>query len=387
MESLKRLSRHLADRPARLRELKGKGARIVGYFPGDYVPEEIIYASGAIPLCLCNGGDPIVVQEAQSKTMRFLCAFAKAQLGELLLKEDPYYSIVDTLVAPITCAHLRKIADMWQYYGDMDVFRFGIPREYDTEIGEDYYNLSTARLKEKMELITGNRVDDKELKKSIDLYNRLRGLLRKISLMRKYPQTPITTLDFLKLNHASFYGDPDEIVEILTELYKELQEKQKEGNNHGRPRLLLTGPNLARGDYKVVEIIEEAGGTVVVEEACEGVRYYWEDVEDDKDYGAALGKRYLMKRTPCAFMNASASKRFDFIMKLVNEFSVDGIIWYHLLYCETYDIESFFMTRKMEEAGIPMLKIQTDYEAAEIGPLRTRVETFIEMLKRKGGGS
>ena len=71
-------------------------------------------------------------------------------------------------------------------------------------------------------------------------------------------------------------------------------------------------------------------------------------------------------------------------MKLVSEFRADGVIWYHLLYCETYDIESFFIAKKMEEAGIPMLKLQSDYEAAEISVLRTRIETFIEMIKRKG---
>ena len=384
MESLKRLSQHLADRPSQLRELKNNGIKIVGYFPGDYVPEEIIYASGAVPLCLCNGGDPVVVQEAQPKTMRFLCAFAKAQLGEILLKEDPYYSIVDTLVAPITCAHLRKIADLWQYYGDMDVFRFGIPREYESQIGAEYYRLSINRLKEKMESITGNRIEDQALKRAIDVYNRLRTLLRDIGLLRKNSHPPITTLDFLKLNHASFYGDPEEMIGILTTLQHELGEKGEEGKIQERPRILLTGPNFAKGDYKVVELVEESGGMVVVEEACEGVRYYWENVENDGDSVTALGKRYLTKRTPCAFMNASAKKRFDFIMNLVKEFRVDGVIWYHLLYCETYDIESFFMAKKMGEAGIPMLKIQTDYEAAEIGPLRTRIETFIEMLKRKG---
>ena len=51
----KRVAIHLRDRLAELKEAKKKGVKIIGYFPGDYVPEEIIYASGAVPLCLAHG--------------------------------------------------------------------------------------------------------------------------------------------------------------------------------------------------------------------------------------------------------------------------------------------------------------------------------------------
>jgi len=47
-----RLATYLKDRPAQLIEAKNNGVKIIGYFPGNYVPEEIIYASGAVPLCL-----------------------------------------------------------------------------------------------------------------------------------------------------------------------------------------------------------------------------------------------------------------------------------------------------------------------------------------------
>ncbi len=44
-----------------------------------------------------------------------------------------------------------------------------------------------------------------------------------------------------------------------------------------------------------------------------------------------------------------------------------------------YDKERDMMVDK--ETGLPMLKIESDYDAAEIGPMRTRVETFVEGLK------
>ena len=120
---------------------------------------------------------------------------------------------------------------------------------------------------------------------------------------------------------------------------------------------------------------------IVAEEVCEGVRFYWQNVKSNGDLVGALARRYLMERLPCAFMRESARKRLDFITGLARDFNVAGIIWYQLLYCDTYDIESFYFAREMEKIGLPMLKLESDYEILDRGSLGTRIETFIETLK------
>ena len=81
----------LRDRREALERAKSDGTKVVGYFPGGYVPEELIYASGAIPLCLASGGDARVADEALSLVPSVICPFARAQIGEMLLKTDPFY--------------------------------------------------------------------------------------------------------------------------------------------------------------------------------------------------------------------------------------------------------------------------------------------------------
>ena len=65
-----RLTTHLKDRPAQLREAKKKGVKIIGYFPGNYVPEEMIYASEAMPICLTHGGNPDPADAALAEVPR-----------------------------------------------------------------------------------------------------------------------------------------------------------------------------------------------------------------------------------------------------------------------------------------------------------------------------
>jgi benzoyl-CoA reductase/2-hydroxyglutaryl-CoA dehydratase subunit BcrC/BadD/HgdB len=375
-----RLAAHMRDRPARLREAKEKGVKIIGYFPGNYVPEEIIYASGAIPLCLIDGGDPHSADAALSVVPHIICPFARAQLGERLLKTNPYYNMLDMLVAPITCQHLKKTAEVWEYNGDIEIFKLGIPHQYDGDFELDYYADRLRALKKKLEEITGQEITQERIRGAIDLYNKMRGHLEGISLMRRNPSPPISALDFAKLNHASFYADPVFMVEALDSLHRDLKERQPV-NKPDRPRLMLIGPNVARGDYKILELIEAAGGEVVIEEVSEGIRYYWQRVENQGDPFQSLAKAYLRDRVPSAFMRSSAGKRLDFAKKLITDFKVSGVIWYELLCCETYDQESYFFDQKMRERNIPMLIVESNYDISDAGPLRTRVDAFIELVK------
>ena len=97
-----------------------------------------------------------------------------------------------------------------------------------------------------------------------------------------------------------------------------------------------------------------------------------------------LAVKYLRKRTPpCAFMRGSLKPRFDYAVKLAEEFKVDGIIWYQVKMCETYDIESFYFAQKMREHNLPMLKLESEYDALDRGPLRTRIEAFLEIIEKR----
>jgi benzoyl-CoA reductase/2-hydroxyglutaryl-CoA dehydratase subunit BcrC/BadD/HgdB len=379
-----KLQQYLMDRPLELKRMQDKGVKVIGTNVGDYVPTELIYAAGAAPICQIHGGDPDSVEAAHSVMTRFLCPFARAQIGYRLLKEQVYYEIVDKLIIGCTCQHLRKVADVWNTYTDVEIFRLGVPGEYDTDYSLAYYADALRRTKEWLETATGNKITDEKLKEAITIYNRLRELLKKISEMRKSSPPPISTLDFIKLNHASYLLDPKVMVEELGSICSKL-ERQKKGSANSKPRLLLIGPVIALGDYKVLNLVEEIGGEIVAEEICEGVRSYRNNVEiSGGDLIQDLAVKYLRKRTPpAAFQRASLKPRFDYAVKLAGEFKVDGIIWYQVKICETYDIESFYFTQKMKEQNFPMLKLESEYDFLDKGSLKTRIEAFLEILKKR----
>lgn len=381
MDTMQRLTECSLDRPRELTELKKKGTKIVGYFAGDFIPEELIRAAGAVPVCLLHGGDNRTVQEALAYTTRILCPFSLAQIGYRFTREQSYYSLIDLLISPVSCQHMRRVGDVWEEFAGVPVFRVGVGLKQN-EVGAGWYKDALQLMQDRLEQLTGSKVTPSKLKQAVELYAQQRELLKKISLLRTGPNPPISTADFVKLNHLSYLLDPEVIVEALESLYDELA-KKKQGQNMGRPRLMVVGPAIALGDRKVFDLVEDAGASVVVENFCEGVRNYWTDIKINGDLLAALTERNIVKRPPCAFMRDSHRPSLDFILKLAKDFKVDGIVYYWMKYCETYEIEHVYIAQELQKRGIPMVFLESEYIAHEAAVMKTRLEALVEIVKSK----
>ena len=52
--------------------------------------------------------------------------------------------------------------------------------------------------------------------------------------------------------------------------------------------------------------------------------------------------------------------------------------------CLVYDYEYAGMEAEMERLGIPIIRVETDYNEEDVEQLRIRIEAFIEMIKYGG---
>jgi len=379
MESLKKLSSHIETRPADLKKAREQGRKIVGYTPGGYFPEELALAAGAIPICMIRGGDYAAAEHAGDYICRWIDTFCRAQIGYGTSGKDPYYSILDLLVIPITDNHVRSISDILDYNTGLEIFPFGVPHMKEHS-AFDYYVHGLKRLKSRLEELTGNEITDTKLKEAIDLCNQERELFKKISLARESEQPPISGKDFITLNHGSMLADKQTMIAILESLYSELQKGA--GNSSNGTRVLLTGSTLAMGDNSVIEFIEKSGGNVVIEEFAEGIRPYWETVQPNGDPITVLADCYFTRRVPPAWFRPATEWR-DFLIKLAEDFKVKGVIWYHLMFRESYKTESYFFPEQLsKETGLPMLVVESDYDPAGIQDMQAHIDVFMQTLRR-----
>jgi benzoyl-CoA reductase/2-hydroxyglutaryl-CoA dehydratase subunit BcrC/BadD/HgdB len=378
---LEELAQITRTRPEMLQERKEKGMKIVGYI-GRFVPEELIHASGALPYLLCRGGQPEPPDAVVPYMLRFMSPYSRSQIGYHLLGIDPVIPMLDLIVAQCSTCHESRLADLFEYF-KLPTVRLGVPPDWEKSLSRVYYQKRLTWLREKLEFLTGNIITDEKLKGSIESMNKIRDLLRKINLLRRAHPPALGGYDFIRLNHYSFYCDLEKLVPKLDELYEQLQ-KEKSNFPRGAPRILLAGHVVSVGDYVVPKLIEDSGGVIVGEFLDEGIRQYPWDVKIDGDLMANVVDTYYLERTPPSIFQPAWEERVQYLKKLISDCNIDGVIWYELSFEEIYNMEGYIISKAMEEMNIPLLKLESSYEYAReaMGPLTTRVESFIESIKQ-----
>ena len=94
--------------------------------------------------------------------------------------------------------------------------------------------------------------------------------------------------------------------------------------------------------FKVIEIIEECGGVVVVQEACSGIKPIEEPVSEEGDPLEAIARKFF--NIPCSCMTPNKG-RTVLIKRLAEEFRANAVIDLVWQACHTYNVESYFIEK------------------------------------------
>jgi benzoyl-CoA reductase/2-hydroxyglutaryl-CoA dehydratase subunit BcrC/BadD/HgdB len=353
-----------------------EGGKVVGTFCV-FVPDEVILASKAIGVGLC-GGSQFWIEDGEKHLPRNLCPLVKAIVGAKTSGTCPYFQSCDLLVGETTCDGKKKAYEILGEYAPMHIMDLPqMKREKDYKMWMDEIKLFI----EKMEELTGNKITVEDLKRGIDVCNRKRRALKRLYDLRKMTPSPISGLDALLVSQIAFYDDPERFIAKVNELCDELEERVKTLQDTGKKRIAITGTPMAIPNWKMHSIIESLNAQVVVEETCTGTRYFENEVSDQgetiEDLIKNLADRYLNINCACFTPNDG---RIEDVIRYVDEYKVDGVVYYNLSFCHTYSVEYKKMEKALKEKGIPVLFIETDYSTEDSGQIKTRVEAFLEMI-------
>jgi benzoyl-CoA reductase/2-hydroxyglutaryl-CoA dehydratase subunit BcrC/BadD/HgdB len=140
-------------------------------------------------------------------------------------------------------------------------------------------------------------------------------------------------------------------------------------------------------DTAMVEIVENTGARVVMDDMSIGSKIYWQDADETKSPLDAIAERYLRKiPLPTTFVGAgkpyteSLEDRFGHIRGYVKDFSVKGAILFIYKYCDPYGFEVPALKSYIEALGVPVLYLEDEYSTSASGRLKTRIEAFLEMI-------
>ncbi len=355
--------------------LKGKkteGRKILGSPLAD-VPSELIHAAGFLPVTILGTNRPIV--KASAHLPDNACSLSRSNL-ELVLnyqRED-----FDGFVFPQVCDTTQHLSDIWKMTIPSEFFAsFLIPRQVDRTSARHWFYAETQRLKSQLEGFSGSPITDDALRKSIRLYNEARTLLREIYQAKRMSPTLISNRQLFDLIRAFCFMAPEDIIPLLQTLVSDL-DAEKSGEEKKRViRISLSG--IVVEPAELFGLLDELKVSVVADDLIVGSRMIDYDVPEHEDLIMALTERHFSK-SPFSPIRDVGTRLYDHLLRRVEETKAEGIIYFHIKFCESQDYDLPDMKSVMRERKIPMIVLETEYQTAAKAQTKTRLEAFIESL-------
>lgn len=379
----------IADFEKREKELlaaKESGKKVIGYMCL-FAPIELILAADAIPVRVNSGwydasklGDRVVPVE--------VCPMVRSTIGAKMIGLSPYLELSDALISGLTCDGMTKLSEILSDY--KPVWAMAVPRLKDSTQSLSFWREEMKTLMKQIEELTGNKITRGKLKSAIELTQRATKAFRRLQDLRK-GNPVIMGRDAMLVNQAYMWDDIKRWTEKTEALCNELEERARQKNwacPPDTPRVMVTGtPMIWPDNWKVPSIIEEANpqGVLVADELCSSERLLYDPVGVDEwtmdDMLNAIAERYLMASTcPCFTSEDGNKDRVNWILNKVKEWKASGVIYYVVRGCMLYAMEYMRIKKVLDRMNVPMYYLDTEYTREDVGPLKTRVEAFLEML-------
>jgi benzoyl-CoA reductase/2-hydroxyglutaryl-CoA dehydratase subunit BcrC/BadD/HgdB len=352
-----------------------------------HAPEELVYAMGATPVRLCNGSyhyDQIGAEFMPAKS----CSLVKATLG-MLNSEDPVPRVgkLDLIVNPTTCDQKKKASAMMQDMGH-PVFDLELPNVKESEASRVYWRRSVKQFAEAIRGVTGKRLTRKNLRAAIARTQRAERAFRVLDGFRLASPSVFLGKDAFLVVNAYFFDDLDRWCDAVEALNIELKErlgKAVRAAQKKAPRIIFTGSPPIFPNLKLPLLIERSGGVVVSDETCSANRMLYDMTAVDEwlvnDMVDSLADKYL-KPCTCPIFTKNEDRRRR-LLELVQKFQADGVVYQAFSGCQVYEMEQRSVAKTLNENGVPLLYVETDYSPDDEGQLSTRVEAFLESIKTR----
>ena len=365
-----------------LKEKKEEGKKIIAYMSHDNIPEELIDAAGYIPLNLIFAGNDDLMNVSHDYLPPSTCGFAQSCIGLFSIKPShfKFLDLIDYFIVSNHCVSNICAAEIITKYFDIPRLNFYVSYSI-SENSAQYFESELLDLKEQLENIKKDTIDDQELFQSIEKYNNFKKKLLNINNFPIDGKTKLEIFQKALLHGPDFSSELDEII-------NKYENEQPQISNNLK-NLILTGCSVFINDF-LIDLIEEGGGNVIHFDTWIGDNYFSQIFQDEilkseKNPLKLLVHRFMNNVEGDHIIPNFLENKVAKLEKLVQTYKKQigkqiGILNHIIKFCDHFSINSHFLKEQLQQKGIPVLNLERDYSKSARGPLETRIHAFLEML-------
>jgi len=357
-------------------------------------PVELLIAMDVLPVypenhaAMCGAfkmGVELCEIAEQAGYSRDVCSYARCDIGSALTGRSPIMGLPKPdflMCCNNTCGMVTKWYEALARLFDVPLVFIDTPFIHDefTDAGLEYIKRQIERGIDQMESLLGAKFDIERLKECLTLSGEATRLWGEVLKRSRTIPSPMSAFDgfILMAPIVTLRGTPA-IVDFYEMLIAELDERVANGVAAvpgERYRLMWDNLPIWFKLRELSEKLADMNACVVASTYLSG--WIADGLEADDPIGS-IARTYAS-----AFINDNLERRARMMQGIVEDYSVDGIIFHSNRSCRPYSLGQFDVKEMLTRwTGVPGILIEADMNDERVyaeGPVLTRIEAFVETL-------
>ncbi len=369
--NLSRLAEVCKNPRAQMDRYLSEGKQVVGCFP-PFVPEELVHACGMIPMGLWGGRTPL--KRANEYLPAFACSLMQANMEFAL---SGVYDGMKAVIIPAICDTLRCMTQNWRFgVKEIPMIPIVYPQNREAPESLDYLISEYEQVLYLLAAHTGQMMKDRILRETIEIYNQHNAAMREFAeAAREHPDVITPRVRHTVMKSAWFFEKQEhtEIIRDIIRGLKELPVKEWSGK-----KVVLTG--VLSEPEEILTMLEESGIAVAGDDLLQESMQYQYDTETVRGRELKCLAQQWQKRRGCMLIHETGKPRGAMLAQLCRECGADAVISCLVKFCDPDEYDQPYLAKDLKKEGIPFLQIEMDQLRGTDEQLRTKIETFRELL-------
>ena len=350
---------------------KETGKELVGCFP-IHTPEEIVYAAGCVPIGMWGGRTEI--QLADKYLQSFCCSIMRANV-EFAMRGT--YDMLKAVIIPTFCDTMKCIVEnMKLAMPKVPTIAMAYPQHRTLQTGMEYMVSEIKRVRHQLELILGKIITESQIEEAFAIYENYRRTMRRFSETSAEHPEIITARKRHLLIKAGQFMDKAIYMEMIEEIIQGLEGEPS--SEYQGTRVVVMG--LLSEPIEMLDIFDENQITIAADDLSLGSRLWRTQARKDvTDVFQKMAYR-VADQEGDTFLYDPEKKKGQMLIDMAEECGADGIVVLMMKFCDPEEYDYPIYKEEVEAASVPMLYLEIDQQLTSFEQIRTRVQSFTEML-------
>ncbi len=353
-----------------VRRWRESGGKVVGHFQV-YFPEEIVHAAGMLPFKVC--GAPVESVQADSRFGSYLCSILKTSLELALSKRVEF----DMFVTHPICDAARNLGAVWGRNFPYPCQILYLPQNANSPAAVTYLRNEYARLQRSVEEIAGRPIKEDELRRSLDVYNRNRALLRELYVIKRETPWLVSADEAYVLTAIGGMIPREEHNQLLAAVLPQIAARPNKKQD--KIRLVFEGGFCEQPPLDLIRAIARSC-YVVDDDLLIGLRWILEDVPLEGDPLFNLAFAYLEKSSYSPVQHDLRKPKEKMLIERIRKSRAEAAILTAAKMCEPGLEEQVAYLHALDQEGIPYFISEFEEKMTTFEHMEIQLETFVENI-------